>query len=93
MKSYIKFGDQYSSRDIASAPAIGYPICFFLQRNSSEAFAGLLFSAKFAKSGVVLFNGVPCVRKSDGKPGLYDIVNGVFYTNSGTGEFLYGSEI
>lgn len=93
VKSYIKFGERYSSMNIASAPTVGYPICFFIQRNSGDIYAGLLFSAKFVKSGVVLFDGVPCVRKSDGKPGLYDTVNGAFYTNSGTGEFLCGPEI
>lgn len=30
---------------------------------------------------------VPCTRDSDNKPGLYDIVNNVFYVNVGTGEF------
>jgi len=30
---------------------------------------------------------VPCVRTSDGKPGMFDRVTGAFYTNSGTGEF------
>lgn len=32
---------------------------------------------------------VPALRDSDSKPGLYDTVNGVFYTNKGTGEFQY----
>jgi hypothetical protein len=29
----------------------------------------------------------PCRRRSDNKPGLYDLQNGTFLTNSGTGEF------
>lgn len=33
---------------------------------------------------------VPCYRKSDNKPGMYDLVTSTFYTNAGTGEFLYG---
>jgi len=32
----------------------------------------------------------PVVRNSDDKPGMYDLVNDVFYTNAGTGEFTYG---
>ena len=28
-------------------------------------------------------------RKSDSKPGLYDIVNKQFYTNAGSGEFSF----
>ena len=46
------------------------------------------FSAK--RNGNMLCNMVPCYRKNDGKPGMYDTVTGEFYTNSGTGEFLYG---
>lgn len=39
---------------------------------------------------------VPCIRKSDNKPGLYDLCGSIcpltgtpFYVNAGTGEFLY----
>ena len=38
-------------------------------------------------------NLVPCYRKSDNKLGLYDIVNGKFYTNQGTGEFTAGPDV
>ena len=34
----------------------------------------------------------PVYRKSDSKPGMYDIVNNVFYTNQGSGEFLVGPD-
>lgn len=36
------------------------------------------------------FHFIPVVRDSDNKPGMYDLVNDVFYTNAGTGEFTYG---
>lgn len=36
---------------------------------------------------------IPCFRKSDYEPGLYDVVNGVFYTNQGSGNFILGPEI
>ena len=36
---------------------------------------------------------VPCYRKSDSEPGMYDIINNVFYTNAGTGEFTCGSVV
>ncbi|WP_303824472.1 leucine-rich repeat protein [Ruminococcus flavefaciens] len=35
----------------------------------------------------------PCVRKSDGKPGMYDLVSGNFLVNIGTGEFTCGEKI
>jgi len=35
-------------------------------------------------------NLIPCIRNSDNKAGLYDLVNNVFYTNSGSGDdFIY----
>lgn len=34
-------------------------------------------------------DAVPCIRKADGKPGMYDLVSKSFLVNSGTGEFLY----
>lgn len=36
---------------------------------------------------------VPCYRTFDYKPGLYDLVDNTFYTNSGTGEFLVGPDV
>ena len=44
---------------------------------------------QFSYDNEILFNGIPCYRKSDNKPGLYDTVTKEFYTNQGTGEFLY----
>lgn len=38
-------------------------------------------------------NFIPCYRKSDSKPGMYDPVAKTFYTNSGTGEFLIGNNV
>lgn len=32
----------------------------------------------------------PCYRKEDNVAGMYDIVNNVFYTNAGIGEFIVG---
>lgn len=36
---------------------------------------------------------VPCYRKADNVAGLYDLVNGVFYTNAGTGSFIVGGNV
>ncbi|MBR2241011.1 MAG: InlB B-repeat-containing protein, partial [Clostridia bacterium] len=43
-------------------------------------------------TGDVVRDFVPCYRKSDGEIGLYDIINGVFYTNNGTGTFEKGAD-
>jgi len=57
-------------------------------------FAGKVYSAKTYDSDDVLINDfVPCYRKSDSKPGLYDLVKQTFLTNQGTGEFTVGNDV
>lgn len=53
-----------------------------------------LHSLKMWESNVLIRDFVPCYRISDEKPGLYDLVNGVFYTNeSGSAQdFTYGPD-
>ena len=46
------------------------------------------FTAK--KDGVLIGDYVPVQRISDNEVGLYDIINNVFYINSGTGKFTAG---
>ena len=36
---------------------------------------------------------IPCYRKADNEPGMYDIINDVFYTNSGSGTFVVGPDV
>ena len=43
-------------------------------------------------TGNVVRNFIPCYRKSDNEIGLYDTVNGTFYTNNGTGTFEKGED-
>ena len=50
---------------------------------------GRIYSCKISDGDTLVRNFIPCVRKSDSKPGLFDVVNGQFYTNAGTGEFSY----
>lgn len=45
------------------------------------------------ETGVLMGDYVPCYRKSDNKPGMYDLVTDTFFTNEGTGEFTMGANI
>lgn len=52
---------------------------------------------KLYNGNTLIRNFVPCVRKSDSKPGLYDLCGSIcsltdspFYVNSGSGEFTTG---
>lgn len=52
-----------------------------------------LYFAEIYDGGTLAFQLIPCYRKIDGETGLYDVVNGIFYTNQGTGNFILGPEI
>lgn len=52
--------------------------------------AGIIFRAKFWASDVLIGDYVPAKRDADDVLGMYDIVNDVFYTNAGTGDFIGG---
>ena len=57
----------------------------------SNGFSGKIYYSKLYNNNILVFDGVPCYRKSDNKIGLYDLVSNTFFTNAGTGEFTYGS--
>lgn len=54
--------------------------------------AAKVWSYRHTRNGVSIRDLVPCYRKSDNKPGMFDLVTNEFFTNNGTGEFLYGIE-
>ena len=47
-----------------------------------------IYSVIIREGNRLVRNFIPCVRKSDSKPGMYDTVSHTFYTNAGTGEFI-----
>ena len=52
-----------------------------------------IYSLKISENETLKKEFVPCCRKSDNKPGMYDLVEGKFYTNEGTGTFNKGEDI
>ena len=49
------------------------------------------FSGQIQQNGILVRDFLPATRDSDMKPGLYDLQNDVFYTNSGSGaDFTWG---
>lgn len=62
--------------------------------NSPDPMNGKIYYAKFYDSkGDLLGYFVPAERKVDGVYGFFNTVNGVFYTNSGSGSFSAGNRI
>ena len=49
-----------------------------------------LYYCKIWNNGILAREFIPCYRKSDNVVGMYDVVNNVFYTNNGTGNFNMG---
>lgn len=61
--------------------------------SSGSWFCGRLYSfAMTAADGSAIRTFVPCYRVGDGVIGLYDLVEGVFYENAGSGSFLKGED-
>lgn len=52
-----------------------------------------IYSSKIYQNDMLVKDFIPCYRISDGIGGMYDIIDNVFYTNIGTGEFLIGPEV
>ena len=60
------------------------------RRWGTNGMYGRIYSFSVERDSKLIFNLIPCYRKSDNVVGMYDIVNDVFYTNAGTGEFVIG---
>lgn len=52
---------------------------------------GRIYNFKWYVNNVLIRDMQPCVRISDGVAGMLDLVNKVFYTNAGTGNFVVPS--
>lgn len=87
----ITYDTSISSKTLVS---ISKPIYIFAGNRSGSAayqYSGKLYNLKITDGTNVIRNFVPCYRNSDNVAGLYDLVNNVFYTNQGTGNFIVGS--
>ena len=65
-------------------------IHLFVRNGGSGNISGRIYSFKIYNGNLLIRDFVPAVRNSDNVVGLYDEVNDVFYTNSGTGTFGKG---
>lgn len=62
-------------------------------QQGAQTIASRLYARQIWDNDEIARDYVPCYRKSDGVVGLYDLVNGVFYTNAGTGTFTKGADV
>lgn len=70
-------------------------LCYQYKSNRlrNYGWAGKIYSLKLYKGNTLIRDFAPCYRKSDSVAGLFDKVNGVFYTNAGSGSFAKGAEV
>ncbi len=60
--------------------------------SNAASFTGRIYSCQIYKNDVLVRDLVPC-KNSSGAVGLYDLVNGTFCANAGSGSFTAGAEI
>ena len=77
------------------SPGGGGRIIYLFAKNLSNApveMSGVKRINRFKvdRDNVPVCDMYSCIRKSDNKPGMYDIITNQFFTNSGTGEFITG---
>lgn len=68
----------------------------FARSNGNMGFVGKIYNVKiydYLDNCNLIRDFVPVKRQSDNELGLYDLVNGVFYDNDGTGDFSGGSVV
>lgn len=72
----------------------GYYFYLFTQNRmgSPSDFSNAKIIYFFFKDGNIEKKLYPVYRKFDSKPGMYDIINNIFYTNRGSGEFAVGPD-
>ena len=59
---------------------------------TTDGFKSRFYSFKIYKQGKLVRNYKPCVRKSDNKPGFYDLVNQTFNPSIGSQDFIAGND-
>lgn len=97
---YIEFGDFYvknldTGENIISGKSWGDTVKYFsdpimiMKYKDSQEAKGKVYYAQVYETGTLVLDLLPCINP-DGKVGLYDLVNGKFYGNAGTGDFIAG---
>ena len=96
----VKYGDgiiRINNKNISNLSTTTFvdtqTITIFVRNGGFGYIDGRIYYFQIYKDNMLLRNLLPCIRKSDNVAGLYDTVNGVFYTNIGTGSFVTGPEI
>lgn len=97
---YSKTGGKYGLIEWTWSTTSGTPnvtlAMFTLKQGTNidkRKFSGKMWAFKIWDKEILVRDFIPCYRKSDNAIGMYDIVNGTFYANLGTGNFTKGPNV
>lgn len=94
----LKGSDGWTWDTLISSFGSSYPILLYAYRNNATSVNSLLngkvYYLKVTIGGTTEKEMWPCYRKSDNKPGMYDLVTDTFFTNAGSGaDFTVGNNV
>ena len=74
-----------------------YNLFLYAMNSNGNPVSGTFCSGKIKRlkiydNGTLVRDFIPAIRNSDSVAGMYDLANGTFYTNAGTGTFTTGDE-
>ena len=95
-KYLLKINDEVISSGNSTFQGNDWPLYLFGANNYgnfARAMTVKVYSLSIVRDDVLVLNYIPCYRKSDSKPGMYDTVTSTFFTNSGAGEFICGPDV
>ena len=82
-----------STQTITTTPVYVFAHQYDLDHGGICTIAKLHYGKIYDSTNTLIREFIPCYRKSDNVIGLYDKVNDVFYTNTGTGTFTKGPDV
>lgn len=80
---------EFTPKSFTSTNLCVFGYCGTDNRSASMCLSMILYRFKQYRNDKLFTDLVPCLRNSDNVAGLYDLVDGVFYENDGTGTFEY----
>ena len=93
------YNENYGSTSAKTSIDTDLSMYIFGSNRSSYSSSSFLSKAIFESMTItdsdenLLFNGIPCYRKSDEEIGIYDTTTNTFFTNHGTGTFIKGADV
>ena len=92
-KAGIELGEVYTHESLIKTNVTNAGNVSVFAYNAGYNLQGRVYDVQWIRGGQMYVHLVPCYRKSDGKTGMYDITNQVFYPNKSTTEFVFTTPV